>query len=104
MRVLALEKDLPGVLPGSFGPHLKAEARHVWELLQAGIVRDIWFTATDHNAVIMLECESPEEAERILAAFPLVQAGLIRFEILPLVAYDGFVRLFETQAQPFSDQ
>jgi hypothetical protein len=29
-----------------------------------------------------------------LTPLPLVQAGLIDFDLIPLVAYDGFARLF----------
>ena len=35
-----------------------------------------------------------QAARQILAQLPLVQAGLIEFEIIPLVPYDGFERLF----------
>ena len=31
----------------------------------------------------------------MLETLPLVQAGLIRFEVIPLVPYPGFGRLFE---------
>ena len=35
------------------------------------------------------------EAQQVLASLPLVQAGLITFEVIPLVPYPGFARLFE---------
>ncbi|MFZ5820574.1 MAG: hypothetical protein ACOYYJ_11815 [Chloroflexota bacterium] len=41
-----------------------------------------------------LECADVEEAKRLLATLPLVQAGLIAFEIIPLIPYPGFERLF----------
>ncbi len=34
------------------------------------------------------------EARQALETLPLVQAGLIEFQILPLIPYDGFARLF----------
>ncbi|MBP8974465.1 MAG: hypothetical protein KBH93_11365 [Anaerolineae bacterium] len=34
MKVLALEIETPGSTAEQFGPHLKAEARRVWELYQ----------------------------------------------------------------------
>lgn len=97
MRLLALEKEVPGSSPDLFRPHLKKEARRVWDLQQSGILRDIWFNALDHTAVIMLECNSAAEAEAILNTFPLVQARLITFDLIPLAPYDGLARLFEAQ-------
>jgi muconolactone delta-isomerase len=94
MKILALEKEVPVIAPDLFRPHLKAEARRVWELQQSGVLREVWFTARDHTAVLMLECESAAQAGEVLKTLPLVQAGLITFDILPLVPYDGFARLF----------
>jgi hypothetical protein len=98
MKVLALEKELPGATAESFQLLLKSEARRVWELQQSGVLREIYFDADRHNAVIMLECSGVEQARNILATLPLVAAGLIAFDIIPLVPYDGFVRLFAETA------
>ncbi|MCL4879342.1 MAG: superoxide dismutase [Anaerolineae bacterium] len=95
MKILALEKEMPGFIAEDYRPHLKPEAARAWELYQAGIIREIYFTATDHNAVLILECASVEEAREILYTLPLVQAGLTDFELLALEPYDGFSRLFE---------
>ena len=72
---------------------LRQEALTIWELQKSETIRDIWFTATDHNAVIVMECQSVEAAERIISEFPLVREGLIDFTCVQLVAYDGFERL-----------
>jgi hypothetical protein len=45
--------------------------------------------------VLMLECGTLEEAQRLLSGLPLVRAGLIKFELIPLAPYDGFARLFD---------
>ena len=47
------------------------------------------------EAVLILECTDKETAHQILDSLPLVQAGLIEFEAIPLVPYPGFERLFE---------
>jgi hypothetical protein len=96
MKFLALEHETPGATTGQFQPHLKAEARYLWEMVQAGVVRETYFRADQHEAVLMLECANADEAREKLAGLPLVQAGLIEFEIIPLVPYDGFARLFES--------
>ncbi|MFN8371834.1 MAG: muconolactone Delta-isomerase family protein [Anaerolineae bacterium] len=92
MKILAIEKDL--VPADQMRTHLKAEALRVWELYQAGIVREMYFHAEQHNAVLILECENVEDAKNYLAMLPLVKAGMIDFEVLPLIPYPGFGRLF----------
>ena len=95
MKILALEHENPDAVSADFEPHLKAEAARVWELQQQGILREIYFHQEQHRAVLILECEDTAEAEEFLASLPLVQAGLIRFELWPLAPYSGLARLFK---------
>lgn len=94
MKILALEKEHPSATADQFRPLLKPEAARVWELHQSGLVREIYFEANRHTAVLILECADMEDAQRVLASLPLVAAKLIEFDIIPLVPYDGFARLF----------
>ncbi|MEW5872734.1 MAG: muconolactone Delta-isomerase family protein [Chloroflexota bacterium] len=94
MKILALEKEAPGATSEQFRAHSQAEARRVWELYLAGVVREIYFRAERNEAVLVLECASAVEAQEILATLPLVMAGLIEFEVIPLAPYPGFGRLF----------
>ena len=96
MKILALEKEIPGKMAEQFAPLLKAEAARVWELYKNGQIRETYFRQDDHSAVLVLECADGEEAVRLLDTLPLVQAGLIDFEIIPLMPYPGFERLFGT--------
>jgi len=98
MKVLALEKQVPGIPDAAFGPHLQAEALRAWDLYQAGIVREIYFRDDWPGAVLMLECESVGAAEAALQSLPLVREGLIQFEVVPLRPYPGFARLFSGSA------
>ena len=95
MKILALEHELPGATVEKFQQFAKAEARKVWELHQIGVIREMYFRADKNDAVLILECASVIEAQEILATLPLVKAGLISFEVIPLKAYTGFARLFE---------
>ena len=95
MKILALERELPGSTGDRFQPLLKDEARRVWELQQSGTLREIYFHAEEHTAILMLECAHAEEARHLLSTLPLVQAGLIDFVLIPLAPYDGFARLIE---------
>jgi muconolactone delta-isomerase len=99
MRILAIERPVEGVDDARFTPELlAAEARRAWELAQAGTIRDLYFRADQPSAVLILECEDVAAATDALAALPLVAAGLIGFEVLPLRAYPGFARLFGSTA------
>lgn len=95
MKILAIEEEIPNTREEAFQPLLKAEAARVWELYQAGIIRELYFHAEHHTAVLVLECSSTAEASELLNTLPLVQARLIQFEVIPLVPYSGFARLFE---------
>jgi hypothetical protein len=64
MKVLALEKDRPGVSGTEFGPHLRAEAEAVCESCQSGTIREIYFRDGPDQAVIILEVESPLRLKR----------------------------------------
>lgn len=94
MKILALEHELPTATAEGFQQHAKDEARKVWELLQAGVVREANFRADRSEAVLVLECPSVEEARDALSTLPFVQNRLITFELIPLKAYPGFGRLF----------
>ena len=94
MKILAMEIETEGVTSEQFTPHLKSEAKRVWELYQNGRVREFYFREDRSEAVLMLECADTSEARQILGSLPLVKAGLISFDIIPLVPYSGIARLF----------
>ena len=95
MKILAVEKSIDGVDNNNLQPLLENEALKVWELQQQGYIREIYFTQSDHNAVIILECTNSNEAAEVLNTLPLVKEKLISFDVIPLVPYDGFQRLFD---------
>ena len=94
MKIIAFEKETPGKTAEDFRPHLKSEAQRVWELQKAEIIREIYFTAETNEAVIVLECDTVEEAMVHLGSLPLVKNGLITFNYFTLKPYTGFERLF----------
>ena len=93
MKILALERELAGATSEKFELLLHAEARQVLVLQQEGVLREIYFRADRRDAVIILECEDVAHAGAVLGSLPLVQAGLIDFEVIPLVPYTGLQRL-----------
>ena len=94
MKILALERELPGAAPEAYQAHGKAEAARAWELHQQGVIRELYFRQDRSEAVLVLECRGVAEAREALATLPFVKEGLIEFELIPLKAYPGFSRLF----------
>lgn len=95
MKILAIEKEMPGIADSDYKPWLEAEARKAWELHQKGLIRELYFT-DDHCAVLVLEARDKVHAREIIDQLPLVQQKLIDFELLALTAYPGFARLFKS--------
>jgi hypothetical protein len=96
MRILALEFEKQEVSAEDFRHLLKEEARKVWNFYQDDFIRAIYFRADKTSAVLMLECSDIEKAKQKLSELPLVSANLIDFELIPLVPYPGFSRMFES--------
>lgn len=94
MKIIAIERELPETAEEDFAPHLAAEAAQVWELYRSGVFRELYFRQDQPTAVLVLECADIDEATSILDTLPLVSEGLIAFDIIPLIPYPGFSRLF----------
>jgi hypothetical protein len=59
--------------------------RRLAELQAVGVIEQLYLKADRSGAVIMLETESAEEAERQLVTLPLVQRGVTSFDVTELV-------------------
>jgi hypothetical protein len=94
VKILAMEREVPGVGSEQFALHSRSEAAKVWELYQAGVIRELYFRQDRSEAVLVLECTDAEEARQALDQLPLVRENLITFDIIPLVPYPGLARLF----------
>lgn len=94
MRIIALEVEVDGggIVPMS--GLATAEAAQLWELVQAGIVRETYFRSDRRAAMLVLECADLDEARSHLGTLPFVREGLITFELIGLRPYPGFARLF----------
>jgi muconolactone delta-isomerase len=97
MKILAIEHELPDAAVEKFQQHARAESLRAWELHQQGIIRELYFRADRNEAILILECDNVGAANQALATLPLVEHGLIIFELIPLKAYPGFARLFSPQ-------
>ncbi len=94
MKILALAHPLKQIDPAELMPTIVAETRRAWDLIQQNVVREIYVRAGSPLTVVILECASPDEAQKVLDEMPLAQAGIIRFEIIPLAPFSALEILF----------
>ncbi len=92
MKILAIEKEVPGCDWANEKEALVEEARVVYKLQQAGVIREIYFDE-NKNAVLILESESKSRAMEVLGMLPLVKKGLITFSVMELHPYSGLDRI-----------
>jgi len=91
---LVITHDKPNVYWKEQEQILKQEARVLWDLQKKGVIRSIWFTKNTREAILIIEAEDPIRTKEIVDTFPLVEEGLISYDIVELIAYDGYERLF----------
>lgn len=74
----------------AFAAIIPEETEAVRELYIEGIVRAIWLRGDTRGACFLLEAESLDAAEAIVATFPLAQKEMSEFRVIPLQPYGGF--------------
>lgn len=94
MQILALSRRRPGTTPERLALLAEAEAARAFELLAAGVLRSAHLCPERPGSVLVLECPSLEEARAVLATLPMVQQGLIEFELARMLPYTGVRALF----------
>ena len=92
MKIMAIEREIDGAKCENMSEVLENEAQHVYKLYLSGTLREIYFTE-NKNAVLVLEAENKNEVIKIVNDFPLVKAGMIKFDIMELKPYTGLERL-----------
>jgi len=84
MKIIGIAMALPGVTQAQIALYIADEARVAWDLYAQGVIREN-YTRTDRPGVVtVFECASVAEVEQVCQVFPLVQAGLIGFEFMPV--------------------
>lgn len=95
MKVLALGHDVVAQDDPRFAELRPSEARRIWEMYQADVLREVYFRADSPNGVLLFEVPDVAAARAAVDSLPLVAAGLIDFDLVPLRPYPGFARLFK---------
>ncbi len=84
MQILAISKLKEGVTPDKIGPHGADEVKHTLEAYLDGKIRNFWFQVNRPGVVFILESTDEDEARRVMEELPLVVAGLMDVDLIPL--------------------
>ncbi len=97
MKILVLAQRRDEVSVEQMRPHFKAEVQAVWDLYARGIVRE-FHTRADQGgpAILTVECETVEAAQKALAELPLVKLEMIDLDLIPLAPFSNLTQLFQT--------
>ena len=94
MQVLVIARVVAGTEREKVFPLVKPEAAKVWEYVAADLVRTIHYIADKSGAVLLFEAPSLEAVNQAVAQLPMVEAGVLQCEVLPLAPYTGLQELF----------
>lgn len=96
MKILVLAKRHEDISLDEMRPHFKEEVEAVWDLYTQGIVRE-FYTRADNGgpAILAIESESLESAQKSLAKLPLVELNMIDLEYIPLAPFRSLDHLFQ---------
>ncbi len=96
MKIIVLAKRHGDVSVEQIRPYMKPEIEAVWRLYTQGIIRE-FYTRADQGgpAILTVECDSVESAQKALAELPLVQRELIDLDLIPLAPFTGLAQLFQ---------
>jgi hypothetical protein len=75
-------------------PVVKPEAAKVWDFYARNCLRSIHYIADKSGAVLLCEANTVEEINAMIAQLPMAQAGVMQFEVIPLLPYTGTEELF----------
>ncbi len=90
MKLLAIVDLVPGADPAALRASLVEEVEHSWALHATGVLREAYATAEPTRVVFVLEAPDRAQAEAVLAGFPLIRQGLLRFEVTELRPFLGW--------------
>jgi hypothetical protein len=100
VKILAVGRPRDGLDPGELARLAREEMHALWELYRKGTVREMYSPGSP-GAILVLETSSHREADDALAGLPLVESGLVGFEVTELQPFVAFEVLFTTsRAEP----
>ena len=105
MKIIAIDRILPTATEEKIRGVVIKEALHAWMLYTKDIVREMYFRKDRPGVVLIMECDNAQEAKRILNTFPMVMAGVIDFDVIPLGHFVPFGTLIDQELlKPFGGE
>ena len=99
MKILAIEKEVPGVDWSAVSKELLAQEAHdVYNMYLRDQLREHYFNE-EKCAILVLECDNKTQAQELLGQLPLVKNKLITFEIMELRPYTGYDRIIHSKVE-----
>ena len=90
MKFFVIAKRRPQFAPEDFAPHLEAESRRARQLYADNTLREIHARTDGRGAVLVLEAADQAAAEAAMKSLPLVEKGMLEYEIFGVQPYRGF--------------
>jgi hypothetical protein len=84
MKILVMLNTTPAANPESVKPLAVPENKMVWELYKTGMIREMYFRADNKGAVLVVESPDLASAEAAMQKLPMVEAGLLETQLIPL--------------------
>ncbi len=84
MQILAISKLTEEATLDKIGEHGPDEVKHTLGAYLDGKIRNFWFQANGRGVVFILESTDEDEARRFVSEQPLVVAGVMEFDLIPL--------------------
>ncbi|WP_290918941.1 hypothetical protein [Halodesulfovibrio sp.] len=84
MKILAIDKVMPDATPDKVKETFMDEVNYTVKMYLADVVREMYFRQDRSGTILMLEAPSLEEARGLINKMPMVQAGLIDYELIPV--------------------
>ncbi|TND09200.1 MAG: hypothetical protein FD123_1603 [Bacteroidetes bacterium] len=94
MKIIAIDRIMPSASDERIREVVIQEAIHTWVLYSNDVIRELYFRKDRPGVVLVLECPSVGDARMLLSSFPLVKAGVIEFDIIPVGYFVPFGTLF----------
>ena len=83
-KYLAIGSFVAGSTPEQIDPFMPAEVPATLKLYVDGMMDQFWLRHDGKGVVFVMTTKTADKAEALLKALPLGQAGLLRFELIPI--------------------
>jgi hypothetical protein len=94
MKIMAITRRRPGATTERIQSLQAAEVSQVWQAIQDGSIREIYFDRERPCVVLILETDSIDAAKARLSTLPMVVEGQIDFDFYTLGPYSQLATLF----------